>query len=293
MEDRLSSFLSKTQNELGTELESLKMIFDMKKEIFYKSSIKGMVAEEDIAEYLNDYFKEHKFKDTALTTGTLPGEIEDNKTGDILCLVNGDEEQKIVIESKFDKSIKLGDIEDKDVFTKNKYDTAWSQIIEAKSNRGAKVGMIVFDKALVDNSILKLTDSIAYIQPIGFIVIVDSQKGDYSNLVIAYNLARDIVLNAKEIKVDNKTLNVIMKRIIKDMDNFFTIKNLVESNIKNNQEILKQLEKSLLSMEFNQEYLKKFLKDGKLDDEDMLSFYNGEEIKIKYQLLEKEILEKS
>jgi hypothetical protein len=84
-----------------------------------------------------------------------------------------------------------------------------------------------------------------------------------------------------------------MKRIIKDMDNFFTIKNLVESNIKNNQEILKQLEKSLLSMEFNQEYLKKFLKDGKLDDEDMLSFYNGEEIKIKYQLLEKEILEKS
>ena len=34
MEDRLSSFLSKTTNELGTELESLKIIFDMKKELF-------------------------------------------------------------------------------------------------------------------------------------------------------------------------------------------------------------------------------------------------------------------
>lgn len=31
MEDRFSSFLSKTSNELGAELESLKMIFDMKK----------------------------------------------------------------------------------------------------------------------------------------------------------------------------------------------------------------------------------------------------------------------
>lgn len=40
MEDRISSFLSKTSNELGTELESLKMIFEMKKELFYKSTIK-------------------------------------------------------------------------------------------------------------------------------------------------------------------------------------------------------------------------------------------------------------
>ena len=37
MEDRISAFLSKTSNELGTELESLKMIFDMKKELFFKT----------------------------------------------------------------------------------------------------------------------------------------------------------------------------------------------------------------------------------------------------------------
>ena len=40
MEDRLSSFLSRTTNELGTELESLKLIFDMKKELFYRSAVK-------------------------------------------------------------------------------------------------------------------------------------------------------------------------------------------------------------------------------------------------------------
>lgn len=290
MEDRLSAFLSKTQNELGTELESLKMIFEMKKEIFYKTTTKGMIAEEEIAEYLNTYFKDHKLKDIATTTGTLQGNVEGNKTGDIICLVDGDDEKKIVIESKFDKSIKLGDIADKDIFTKNKYDTAWSQIIEAKANRDGKVGMIVFDKALVDNSILKETDSVAFVQGVGFIVVIDSQKGDYSNLIIAYNLSRDIVLNTKELDFDSKTLSIILKRIIKDIDNFFTIKKLVESNISNNQEILKNLEKSLLLMEFNQAYLEKFLNDGKLTDKDLLDFYNGDEIKEKYNQVETEIL---
>lgn len=58
MEDRMSAFLSKTSNELGTELESLKMIFDMKKELFYKSSIKGILAEDEIADFLNQHFSE-------------------------------------------------------------------------------------------------------------------------------------------------------------------------------------------------------------------------------------------
>ena len=33
-EDRLSAFLSSTANELGTELENLKMLFDLKQELF-------------------------------------------------------------------------------------------------------------------------------------------------------------------------------------------------------------------------------------------------------------------
>ena len=55
MEDRLSSFLAKTSNELGTQLESLKLIFEMKKEIFFKTAVKGMAAENDIALFLQEY----------------------------------------------------------------------------------------------------------------------------------------------------------------------------------------------------------------------------------------------
>ena len=56
-----------------------------------------------------------------------------------------------------------------------------------------------------------------------------------------------------------------------------------------NKEILKQIEKSMLSIEFNQQYLAKFLKDGKLTNADLLDFYSGDEIRDKFKVIEKEI----
>jgi len=290
MEDRISSFLSKTSNELGTELESLKMIFEMKKELFYKSTIKGVLAEDDIAEFLNQLFSDKRIKDRALLTGSTAGNLARNKTGDILCEVNGNMDLRIAIECKFDKSIRLGDIETKDIFTR-KTDSAWSQLIEAQANRDSKVSIIVFDISLVDNSILKNFENVGFIPSVGFVAIVNSQKGDYSNLAIAYMLARDIALNAKAVDLDKDLLAMIVNRIIKDINEITSIKSLVLNNIENNKTILKQLDKSMLLMEFNQEYMKKFLKDGNLTKKDLLDFYMGEDVKDKYRSLEKEINE--
>lgn len=288
MEDRISAFLSKTSNELGTELESLKMIFEMKKELFYKSTIKGSLAEDEIAEFLNEYFESKRLKDVALLTGNSVGILPRNKTGDIICQVNGNADLKIVIECKFDKSIRYGDIENKDIFTR-KTDTAWNQLIESQANRESKVSIIVFDISLVDNSILRNYENVGYIPEIGFVAIINSQKGDYNNLAIAYMLARDIALNAKEIELDKNILAIIVNRIIKDLNEVLTVKSLVQNNIDNNKTILKQLEKSILLMEFNQEYLKRFLKEGTLTKKDLLDFYSGEDVKDKYRLVEKDI----
>ncbi len=285
MEDRISTFLSKTTNELGTELESLKMIFDMKKELFYKTTIKGSLAEEDIAEFLNNYFTDKKLKDRATLTGNTTGILPRNKTGDIICEIDGKSDFKIAIECKFDKSLKLGDIESKDIFIR-KTDTAWSQLIEAQANREAKISLIVFDKALIDNSILKNYENVGFLPSVGFIAVIDSQRGDYSNLAIAYMLARDIALNAKKVELDKELLSIIVNRIIKDINEILTIRNLVEANIENNKSILKQLEKSMLLMEFNQKYLTKYLSDGKLTKKDLLDFYNGEEVKEKFKQIE-------
>jgi hypothetical protein len=287
MEDRLSSFLSKTSNELGTELESLKMIFEMKQELFYKTTMKGMMAEEDIAEYLNEFFKAKKWKDLAALTGSETGILPKNKTGDILCAIEASE-VKIAIECKFDKSIKLGDIASKDVLIR-KTDTAWSQLIESSANRGTHISIMVFDISLIDGSILKITEDVAFIPGIGFIVVIDSQKGNYSNLGIAYSLARDIAVNAKAIELDKDVLGIIITRILKDIQEVVKIRSLVLSNIETNKQILQQLEKSMMLMEFNQEYLTKFLKTGTLSKKDLLDFYMGEDVKDRYKLVEKEI----
>jgi hypothetical protein len=288
MEDRMSAFLAKTNNELGTELESLKMIFDMKKELFYKSSIKGILAEEEIADFLNQYFSEKKLKDRAILTGNNAGSIPRNKTGDIICEIDGNANLRIAIECKFDKSVRLGDIETKDLFTR-KTDTAWSQLLEAQANRDSKVSLIIFDISLVDNSVLRVFENVGYISGVGLVAIINSQKGDYSNLTIAYMLARDIALNSKQVELDKDLLVILVNRLIKDINEITTIKNLVQNNIDNNKVILKQLEKSILLMEFNQQYLKKFLSDGTLTKEDLLNYYQGEDVKDRYRLIEKYI----
>ncbi|WP_218823869.1 hypothetical protein [Flavobacterium psychrophilum] len=102
-------------------------------------------------------------------------------------------------------------------------------------------------------------------------------------------MARDIALNAKPIELEKDLLAILVNRIIKDINEVLTIKSLVLNNIDNNKAILKQLEKSILLMEFNQEYLKKFLNDGTLTKKDLLDYYSGEDVKDKYKLIEKEI----
>ncbi|MCC8427087.1 hypothetical protein [Mucilaginibacter sp. UR6-11] len=288
MEDRISAFLSKTSNELGTELESLKLIFEMKKELFFKSSVKGILAEEEIADYLNTYFDQRHLKDRAILVRNTPGLLKGNKTGDIICELDGKNDETIVIECKFDKNIRLGDISKQDIFTK-RTDTAWSQLIESQANRGSKISLIVFDVSIVDHTILTKIENVGYIPGIGFVVIVNSQKGDFSNLAIAYMLARDIAVNSQKLEFDKDLLAIIVNRVIKDLNEIFTIKTLVESNIENNKSILKQLEKSILLMEFNQHYLKKFLNDGTLTKTDLLNYYQGEDIKDKYKVIEREI----
>ena len=84
-------------------------------------------------------------------------------------------------------------------------------------------------------------------------------------------------------------MSIIMNRIIKDINDALGIKSLVMSNIDNCKKILMQLDKSMLSMEFNQRYMAKFLKDGSFTKEDLLDFYSGEDVRDKFRMLEKEI----
>ena len=287
MEDRFSAFLSKTTDDLGVQLENLKLLFDMKQEIFHKTAIKGVAAENDILEFLETYIDHFHLGDVVSLSGTSKGLLKNNKTGDILAYVGGENSgKKVAIECKFDKSIKLGDVDSLDIAS-NKYDTAWSQLLETTVNRGANTSIIVFDKTLADASIQRVVDGVTYIDNIGFICIIDYEASDYHNLAIAYNFARRLALrkDGKNIEVD--FVNMLIQRKYNSQHRRYDQRIL--HNIKNNLQILKNIEKSLLSIEFNQQYLMKYLEDGYLSKVDLLDFYQREEIRAKYKLISKEI----
>lgn len=288
-EDRFSSFLSKTTDELGVQLENLKLIFDMKQQVFHKTALKGIAAENDIVRFLEEYIASHDLGDIVNLTGTTKGILKNNKTGDIVVFVGGENgDKKIAIECKFDKSIKLGSIDTLDIGS-NKYDTAWSQLLEASVNRDANTSIIVFDKTLADPSIQKAVDGLIYIDDIGFICVIDYESGNFHNLAIAYILARSVALRKDGRNVEIEFVNMLIQRLLKDIRDIQSIETLVRTNIKNNQQILKNIEKSLLSIEFNQQYLAKYLEDGFLNKSDLLDFYQRDDIRAKYKLLTKEI----
>ena len=289
MEDRFSAFLSKTTDDLGVQLENLKLLFDMKQEVFHKTAIKGVAAENDILEFLEGYIERNHLGDVVSLTGTSKGLLKNNKTGDIMAYVGGESSgRKVAIECKFDKSIKLGDVDSPDIAS-NKYDTAWSQLLEATVNRDANASIIVFDKSLADASIQRAVDGVTYVDGIGFICIIDYEASDYQNLAVAYNLARGLALRKDGKNVEVEFVNMLIGRLLKDIRDVQSIETLVKTNIKNNQQILKNIEKSLLSIEFDQKYLAKYMEDGYLSKADLLEFYQREEIRAKYKLIAKEI----
>ena len=288
-QERLSAFLARTESELGTELESLKIRFDLSAQLYEKSSIKGSIGEVQVAEYLDSFVQGNGLKDLVEITGNSSGVINRNKTGDIVCTLDGHEDRKIVIECKFDKNIPLGKLADRDWYGKN-LDTAWSQLVEAKANREANEAVIVFDRSSINPALLKKVGGIAYIPKIGFIAVIDSLRGDFENLGAAYLVARALATANPDVECDNDLLMIIIDRVLSDMQRTTGIKKLVKQNISISNEILVQLEQSQIAIEFAQQYLSKFLQSGTLTRQDLLEFYSGGDVKQRYLAIEETIL---
>lgn len=282
MEDRFSAFLAKTKNELGVELESLKLLFDMKSEYFQRTAVKGLSAEDEIIENLQTCAADRKWTDTFMKTGTLRGAMPGdpkNKSGDILCELP-EANKAIVIEVKFDASYTLGEFSEKDIFAKKK-DTTLSQLLEGALNREADQALIVFDKNILPAAIAKQTDSLAYYPGYGFIVVVDSQAGDFSNLFIAYSLARDLVLKGAAYNYDSQFAAGLISRIMLDVKRLLDLK----KNINTVRTALDGMEATLMqsyeSLELSQSYLAAFAKSGTLTRQDFYDFYTGLDAKKK------------
>lgn len=283
-QDRLAAFLARTDEELSVNLEHLKRLYDLKAGLF-KTTKKGQIGEDEIYHALKEYFEKQGWVDKLTLTGTKTGPYKTfsskNKTGDILAEVDGDPQRQIVIEVKLDKNVHLGKIAGKDIF-KNA-DTAWGQLLEAAANRCAQIALIVFDRSAVDPALRDEVLGVAYYPSVGLVAIADIQRGDFTNLYVAYNLARDMVFHIRQAQYDPAVFEMLVQRVICSINTFMGINEQVKDIDKLTQGIRETLKKGLLEIEFTKQYLAKYLQDGQLSQADLYNFYAGIKVQDKYK----------
>ena len=270
-DDRISAFLASTSNELGLHLESLKLMFDASKLSSKSAQIKGADGEGLVVDALSAFVESRKFPDSIQLIGNFTGALKRNKTGDILCTVGDDDEAcRIVIECKLDKSIRLGD-PSADGLTKGKSDTAWSQLIESRANREADIAIMVFSADSADRSIGAFTDSVRYINGVGYIVLVDLPRGDFRPLAIAYELARQQAMSKRRHVVDAEHLDVLMRKLCSDLNGALQIRGFLEAARDNCDQALLQVDSALKQVDVTRNAMLQYLQTGRLDATDILS----------------------
>ncbi len=133
--------LEKNINDQFKDIKEQLIKINVKKEIENNTTIQGNVFEDKVY-----YFAQDKFSDTCEVekVGNRTGNIQRSKVGDVLLTLNSDSRgsgRKIIIEVKSDDS-----------YTMNK---ARQELKTAKKNRGAEIGIFVFEKNRKPQDLIK------------------------------------------------------------------------------------------------------------------------------------------
>jgi hypothetical protein len=289
MEDRIAAFLSRTENELGTHLESLKWLYARNVEAKQKTTQSGLDAEKRIYQHIEEFVKQCGWEDDLVEmTGNKTGVLKRNKTGDIQITVEGDESKRIVVEVKFDASISLGQFGQSDSLSRPR-DTASSQLVEAAANRRAKVAVIVFDSNRIADGLRgQVPAGIKWMPESGLVVIVDDARQDYRNLSIALEMARSMVTSSIELR-DQDVLIALLERLSADLDAILETQKLLQQNHDNLKKMAISFRKHALLVNFTKGVVREFIQSGSISREALLAFYRGDEVRQSFAALDKEV----
>lgn len=270
-DDRIAAFLAKTERELGANLEWLKHLFEKDQMRQLSATFKGNSGEAAVANALANLVDARRLPDSVQLVGSTAGAMKRNKTGDIVITIGEeDDAPTVVVECKLDKSIRLGD-PSLDGLTTGKSDTAWSQLVEARANREADLAIMVFAADNVDRTIGQFTDSVRYVDGIGFIVLVDIARGDFRALQIAYELARQRALARRRDAVDPEVLDVLTRRLCSDLKSALSIRKHIQEAADRCKDALAEIESSLTSASATHQALQAYIHTGKFDRHQMLA----------------------
>lgn len=272
-DDRIAAFLASTESTLGLHLESLKHLFQSQSLLLKSAPVKGAAGELAIAQALTTFTESRSMPDGIQLIGNVAGVLTRNKTGDIICTVGQDDGERaapqIVVECKLDKSIRLGDPAI-DGLTEGKSDTAWSQLIEARANRNTDVAIMVFSAESTDRTIGAYTDSVRYINGLGYIVVIDLARSDFRPLAIAYELAREQALSRQRQAIDAEQLDILMRKLCADLNQALQIRKFLDAAKANCEKALAQVDSALTQADATRTAILQYLQTGRLDNTQLL-----------------------
>ena len=113
----------------------------------------------------------------------------------------------------------------------------------------------------------------------GFIVIIDSQSGNYSNLLVTYKIAREMAIHHSRgnLDVDAGVIELIAKRILHYLGDAEKVSDKVKKHaiaaIKLNTDVQKLLQHAISHAEYTEKFLQRYLSSKKLTDVDFAEFY--------------------
>jgi hypothetical protein len=225
--------------------------------------------------------------DEVQMTGSSTGAIKRNKTGDIVLTVNGDATKKIAVEIKFDQSLALGEFEGTDSLGRPR-DTAISQLIESMANREAALAIIVFDQSRSSEGLKNSVNGISWVPGVGFVVIIDDVRMDYSNLFIAIDLSRSMLMSTLRV-VDQDIFESLLGRLTNDLSSILETEKLLKANHDNLKKIATSIRKHALLVGFTQRILRDFIATGQVSNQELLKLYHGDGLKEEFAAITKDV----
>jgi hypothetical protein len=133
-----------------------------------------------------------------------------------------------------------------------------------------------------------MVNGISWIPGIGFVVIIDDARQDYSNLFVALDLARSMLLSTLKV-VDQDIFQSLLGRLANDLSSILETEKLLKENHTNLKKIAISIRKHALLVGFTQKILKDFINSGTVSNEALLSLYQGEGLKSQFTEITKDI----
>lgn len=220
-EERLQAFFRKVEDEVEGRLEELKALYKIRT-LREKTAAKGTEVERSAHEALQDFIDERNWGDEVVLTGESVGKLPRRKVGDLVVEIAGTS-RRVVIESKMDAKVAVGDPTELDPVGKATHmaeKTAYGQNLTAIVNREAEVAIIIFDRNNASSTVLGIDEKefgLRFDPEVpAFIALIDPSRDEWSNLLLAYSLARSLATLDENILAPQR-VSMVVGRIVRDL----------------------------------------------------------------------------